>query len=42
MESKADYINGLLRALALTESSKTIREASVEIMNEIDEVNEAE
>ena len=42
MENKADYINGLLKALHLAESSANLREACVEIMNEIDDVNTTE
>ena len=41
-ENKADYINGLLKALNLVESSSNIREAVVEIMNEIDFINSEE
>ena len=42
MENKADYINGMLKALNLAESSANLREACVEIMNEIDYVNSEE
>jgi hypothetical protein len=42
MDNKADYINGLLKALNLAESCANVREACVEIMNEIDDVNSTE
>jgi len=42
MENKADYINGLLKALDLVESCANVREALDEIMNEIDDVNSTE
>jgi hypothetical protein len=42
IKSKTDYINGLLKALNLAESCASLREACVEIMNEIDYINSEE